>query len=78
MLNFGTVLSKFKCEKELYGTPDYLTKCEITRLVTILNPITRKEETQPINEIGSSHMARRRQSCLCQISQHTPDALSKV
>ena len=36
-----------------------LTKCGITRLVTVLNPITRREEKQPINEIGSSHMARR-------------------
>ena len=36
-----------------------LTKCGITRLVTVLNSITRKEEKQPINEIGSSHMARR-------------------
>ena len=36
-----------------------LTKCEITRSVTILNSITRKEEKKPINEIASSHMARR-------------------
>ena len=36
-----------------------LTKCEITRMVTILNSLTRKEEKKPINEIGSSHLARR-------------------
>ena len=36
-----------------------LTKCRITRLVTVLDPITRREEKHPINEIGSSHMARR-------------------
>lgn len=33
--------------------------CEITRTVTILNPITREEEKKPLNEIASSHLARR-------------------
>ena len=28
-------------------------------MVTILNSLTRKEEKKPINEIGSSHLARR-------------------
>jgi len=32
---------------------------EITRIVTILNPTTREEEKRPINEIASSHLARR-------------------
>lgn len=31
----------------------------ITRVVTIINPTTRKEEKRPINEIASSHLARR-------------------
>lgn len=31
----------------------------ITRMVTILNPKTRREEKQPICEVASSHMARR-------------------
>jgi len=31
----------------------------ITRTVTIINPITREEEKRPINEIASSHLARR-------------------
>ena len=31
----------------------------ITRIVTILNPLTREEEKRPINEVASSHMARR-------------------
>lgn len=31
----------------------------IDRIVTILNPLTRKEEQHPIYEIASSHMARR-------------------
>ena len=33
--------------------------CNITRMVTILNPTTGKEEKRPINEVASSHMARR-------------------
>ena len=36
-----------------------MTECGITRLVTVLNPTTGKEEKKPINEIASSHMARR-------------------
>ena len=32
---------------------------EITRIVTILNPTTRETEQTPINEIASSHLARR-------------------
>lgn len=33
--------------------------CGITRLVTVLNPTTGEEEQKPINEVASSHMARR-------------------
>ncbi|MBD5357553.1 MAG: site-specific integrase [Bacteroides sp.] len=35
------------------------TLCGVTRMVTILNPTTREEEKRPINEIASSHLARR-------------------
>ncbi len=38
---------------------DILTICKINRMVTILNPTTGNEEQLPINEIASSHMARR-------------------
>lgn len=38
---------------------DILRLCGITRLVTVLNPTTSKEEKKPINEVASSHMARR-------------------
>lgn len=31
----------------------------LTRKVTILNPLTRQEEQRPLNEIASSHLARR-------------------
>lgn len=33
--------------------------CGITRAVTVINTITGKEEQRPINEVASSHMARR-------------------
>lgn len=33
--------------------------CGVTRNVTILNSVTGKEEQRPINELASSHMARR-------------------
>lgn len=33
--------------------------CGVTRMVTILNPTTGKEEKRPIDEIASSHLARR-------------------
>ena len=36
-----------------------LEKCEITRMVTILDPLTRTEKKVPIHNIDSSHMARR-------------------
>lgn len=33
--------------------------CGITRMVTVRNPITGADEQRPINEVASSHMARR-------------------
>lgn len=36
-----------------------LEKCEITRMVTVLDPLTRSEKKVPINTIATSHMARR-------------------
>ena len=48
-----------------------LTKCGITRLVTVLDPITRREEKHPINEIGSSRMARR--TFIANIYNKVPD-----
>ena len=42
-----------------YAIRAALKKAEITRLVTILNQLTRTEEKRPINEVASSHMARR-------------------
>ena len=36
-----------------------LTECGVTRMVQVLNPTTGEPENKPINEIASSHMARR-------------------
>lgn len=33
--------------------------CGVARIVTVLNPTTGNEEKRPINEVASSHMARR-------------------
>ncbi|MDR1201441.1 MAG: phage integrase SAM-like domain-containing protein [Tannerellaceae bacterium] len=38
---------------------DIFKLSEVTRIVTVLNSTTRKEEKKPINEIASSHLARR-------------------
>jgi integrase len=38
---------------------EVLTACKVKRMVTVLNPATGKEEQVPINEVASSHMARR-------------------
>jgi len=38
---------------------EMLKIAEITRIVTILNPITRKDEQKPLNEVASSQLARR-------------------
>lgn len=35
------------------------TKAGLTRMVTILDPLTRKEVKKPLNEVASSHLARR-------------------
>ena len=32
---------------------------ELTRMVTVLNTVTRKDEQKPLNEVASSHLARR-------------------
>lgn len=38
---------------------DIFRLCGITRFVTVLNPTTGEEEKRPIDEVASSHMARR-------------------
>lgn len=38
---------------------EIFTRCGVTRLVTVLDPATRQEKRCPINELASSHIARR-------------------
>ena len=38
---------------------DIFRLCGVTRLVTVVNSVTGKEEQRPIDEVASSHMARR-------------------
>lgn len=47
--------SKFKCEKELYGTPYYLTKEEMQKMLNTDLSATPEYERQP---------------CLCQVSHN--------
>ncbi len=35
------------------------TVCDVKRMVTVLNPSTGREEKRPLNELASSHLARR-------------------
>jgi integrase len=38
---------------------EIFTRCGVTRPVSVLNPVTGDEEKKPINEVASSHIARR-------------------
>lgn len=62
---------------------ELFTICGITRIVEVLNPKTRCKELHPINEIVSSHMARRTfigaansvlkdPNAVCKMSGHAP------
>lgn len=42
-----------------YAIKEVFTAAGLTRPVTILNPTTREEEKRPLNEVASSHLARR-------------------
>lgn len=42
-----------------YAIKEVFTKAGLTRPVTVLNPTTRQEEKRPLNEVASSHLARR-------------------
>lgn len=56
----GTKLFPFISEQKYNDAiKEAFTAAGITRKVAWLNPLTRKEELRPINEIASSHMARR-------------------
>ena len=53
------ILPFISAQKYNKAIKEIFTICGITRIVTVLNPTNGKEEQRPINEIASSHMARR-------------------
>ena len=57
--NGGTLLPYISEQKYNDAIKEVFTLAKITRPVTVLNPTTREEEQRPINEIASSHLARR-------------------
>lgn len=57
--NKGRLMPFISAQKYNDAIKRIFTICGITRLVTVLNPVTGEEEKRPINEIASSHLARR-------------------
>lgn len=55
----GRILPFISSQKYNVAIKKIFKECGITRIVTILNPTTGGEEQRPINEIASSHLARR-------------------
>ncbi|HAQ19232.1 MAG TPA: recombinase [Prolixibacteraceae bacterium] len=58
--NEGDSLLPFIAEQNYnYAIKDMFAAAGLTRLVTVVNPTTGNEEKRPLNEITSSHIARR-------------------
>jgi integrase len=55
----GRILPFISSQKYNVAIKKIFKECGITRIVTVLNPTTGEEEQRPINEIASSHLARR-------------------
>lgn len=55
----GRILPFISSQKYNVAIKKIFKECGITRIVTILNPTSGEEEQRPINEIASSHLARR-------------------
>lgn len=55
----GKLLPFISAQKYNDSIKDIFLQCGVTRIVTILNPTTGEEEKRPINEVASSHLARR-------------------
>ncbi len=55
----GKILPFISSQKYNVAIKKIFKECGITRIVTVLNPTTGEEEQRPINEIASSHLARR-------------------
>ncbi len=57
--NRGRLFPFISAQKYNDSIKEIFLRCGVNRSVTILNPTTGKEEKRPINEIASSHLARR-------------------
>lgn len=55
----GMLLPFISAQKYNDAIKKIFTQCGINRIVTVLNPTTGIEEKRHINEIASSHLARR-------------------
>lgn len=55
----GRLFPFISAQKYNDAIKEVFAACKITRIVTVLNPTTGKEEKRPINEVASSHLARR-------------------
>ena len=56
----GPALLPFISEQKYNASiKDMFRLAGLTRLVTVINPTTREEEKKPLNELASSHLARR-------------------
>lgn len=55
----GKLFPFISSQKYNVAIKKFFTVCEVNRMVTVLNPTTGAEEKRPLNEIASSHLARR-------------------
>ncbi len=55
----GRLLPYISEQKYNIAIKESFKLAELTRMVTVVNPTTREEEKRPLNEIASSHLARR-------------------
>lgn len=56
----GDALLPFTIEQSYnYAIKDVFAAAKLTRMVTVINPTNGEEEKRPLNEIASSHLARR-------------------
>lgn len=55
----GRILPFISTQKYNDAIKKIFEQCNITRMVTVIDPVSGKETKRPINELASSHMARR-------------------
>lgn len=55
----GKLFPFISSQKYNVAIKKFFTICGVNRMVTVLNPTTGAEEKRPLNEIASSHLARR-------------------